>query len=175
MDGGLVTVGSAVLTAYARAPNVTTVKFSKSAASILVLFDISTDIANDDETCENFFNAATVVVFGVGAECYLSSWREVTILLGAGANVSTGDSLVFKDNVFQAVGETYSEFYIGSVPVQGPDDPLRPTPVITGKFGGDVKVELTANDDKEVYFQGYNIVLVVIFVIASNIDRKECF
>ena len=153
MDGGLNTVGSAILTAYARAPNVTTVKFSDTASSILVLFDIDIDIANDDETCENFFTAAVVVTFGIDAECYLSSWREVTILLGAGANVTTGDNLVFKDNVFQAYGETYSEFYSGSVPVQGPDDPLRPTPVITGKFSCVVQGDLILNDDEEVYYK----------------------
>lgn len=153
MDGGLNTVGSAILTAYARAPNVTTVKFSDTATMILVLFDIDIDIANDDETCENFFTAAVVVTFGIDAECYLSSWREVNILLGAGANVTTGDSLVFKDNVFQAYGETYSEFYSGSVPVQGPDDPLRPTPVITGKFGCVVQGDLILNDDEEVYYK----------------------
>ena len=151
MDGGLNTVGSAILTAYARAPNVTTVKFSDTATMILVLFDIDIDIANDDETCENFFTAAVVVTFGIDAECYLSSWREVTILLGAGANVTTVDSLVFKDNVFQAYGETYSEFYRGSVPVQGPDDPLRPTPVITGKLSCVVQGDLILNDDEEVY------------------------
>ena len=151
MDGGLNTVDSAILTAYARAPNVTTVKFSDTATMILVLFDIDIDIANDDETCENFFTAAVVVTFGIDAECYLSSWREVTILLGAGANVTTGDSLVFKDNVFQAYGETYSEFYRGSVPVQGPDDPLRPTPVITGKLSCVVQGDLILNDDEEVY------------------------
>ena len=151
MDGGLNTVGSAILTAYARAPNVTTVKFSDTATMILVLFDIDIDIPNDDETCENFFTAAVVVTFGIDAECYLSSWREVTILLGAGANVTTGDSLVFKDNVFQAYGETYSEFYRGSVPVQGPDDPLRPTPVITGKLSCVVQGDLILNDDEEVY------------------------
>ena len=151
MDDGLNTVGSAILTAYARAPNVTTVKFSDTATMILVLFDIDIDIANDDETCENFFTAAVVVTFGIDAECYLSSWREVTILLGAGANVTTGDSLVFKDNVFQAYGETYSEFYRGSVPVQGPDDPLRPTPVITGKLSCVVQGDLILNDDEEVY------------------------
>ena len=151
MDGGLNTVGSAILTAYARAPNVTTVKFSDTATIILVLFDIDIDVANDDETCENFFTAAVVVTFGIDAECYLSSWREVTILLGAGANVTTGDSLVFKDNVFQAYGETYSEFYRGSVPVQGPDDPLRPTPVITGKLSCVVQGDLILNDDEEVY------------------------
>lgn len=151
MDGGLNTVGSAILTAYARAPNVTTMKFSDTATMILVLFDIDIDIANDDETCENFFTAAVVVTFGIDAECYLSSWREVTILLGAGANVTTGDSLVFKDNVFQAYGETYSEFYRGSVPVQGPDDPLRPTPVITGKLSCVVQGDLILNDDEEVY------------------------
>ena len=151
MDGGLNTVGSAILTAYARAPNVTTVKFSDTATMILVLFDIDIDIANDDETCENFFTAAVVVTFGIDAECYLSSLREVTILLGAGANVAIGDSLVFKDNVFQAYGETYSEFYRGSVPVQGPDDPLRPTPVITGKLSCVVQGDLILNDDEEVY------------------------
>ena len=153
MDGGLNTVGSAILTAYARAPNVTTVKFSDTATIILVLFDIDIDVANDDETCENFFTAAVVVTFGIDAECYLSSWREVTILLGAGANVTTGDSLVFKDNVFQAYGETYSEFYRGSVPVQGPDDPLRPTPVITGKLSCVVQGDLILNDDEEVYYK----------------------
>ena len=151
MDGGLNTVGSAILTAYARAPNVTTVKFSDTATLILVLFDIGIDIANDDETCENFFTAAVVVTFGIDAECYLSSLREVTILLGVGANVAIGDSLVFKDNVFQAYGETYSEFYRGSVPVQGPDDPLRPTPVITGKLSCVVQGDLILNDDEEVY------------------------
>lgn len=153
MDGGLNTVGSAILTTYARAPNVTTVKFSDTATMILVLFDIDIDIANDDETCENFFTAAVVVTFGIDAECYLSSWREVTILLGAGANVTTGYSLVFKNNVFQAYGETYSEFYSGSVPVQGPDDPLRPTPVITGKFSCVVQGDLILNDDEEVYYK----------------------
>ena len=153
MDGGLNTVGSAILTAYARAPNVTTVKFSDTATIILVLFDIDIDVANDDETCENFFTAAVVVTFGIDAECYLSSWREVTILLGADANVTTGDSLFFKDNVFQAYGETYSEFYRGSVPVQGPDDPLRPTPVITGKFSCVVQGDLILNDDEEVYYK----------------------
>ena len=135
MDGGLVKVGNANLTAYAGAPNVTKVKFSDTAGAIRILFNKEVDFASD-ETCENFFSMETVATFGSDADCYLSDLEEVTISLRAGANVSIGDNLVFKNNVFKASGETYSEFLSGSFPVQGPDKPMKPTPVITGMVSG---------------------------------------
>ena len=132
MDGGLVRVGNADLTVYARAPNVTGVKFSGTAAEILVSFDIEVDITSADETCDLFFTSETVAMLGNDPDCYMVDTQELEILLGYGANISINDNLVFKDNVVKSFGEQYSRFLNGLFPVNPPDNPLKPTPVITG-------------------------------------------
>ena len=132
MDGGLVQVGDTYLTVFASAPNVTGVKFSDTAGELLVDFDNDVEVTSGDESCELFFTSGTVVMLGDKPDCFLVSTRELVIVLGFGANITTNDSLVFNDNVLRAHGEQYSRFFSGSFPVNGPDTPLKPTPVITG-------------------------------------------
>lgn len=132
MDGGLVKVGNAGLTVFASAPSVTSVKFSDTAAEILVQFDKEVDITSADETCQLFFTSETVAKFGNEPDCFLSDTQQLVILLGNGANISINENLVFKDNVVKAFGEQYSRFLSGSFPVNPPDNPVVPTPAITG-------------------------------------------
>lgn len=118
---------------YAPAPQVTEVKFSETAATILIHFDVEVEFVSADETCYDFFTSQTAAMLGSDPECFLSHTQELQIILGVGANISVGDDLVFKDRVFKTRLEEYSRFLSGSFSVQAPDPPLKPTPVITGR------------------------------------------
>ena len=132
MDGGLVKVGNADLTVYARAPDVIEVKFSDTAVKILIRFDKEAEIVTADQTCHELFTSETVAMLGSYPDCILSHSQELQIIPGVGANITVGDNLVFNDNVLKAHDEQYSRFLSGSFSVDPPDSPLRPTPVITG-------------------------------------------
>lgn len=132
MDSGLVLVGNADLTVYARAPDVIKVKFSDTAVKILIRFDKEAEIVNADQTCHELFASETVAMLGSYPDCILSHSQELQIIPGVGANITVGDNLAFNDNVLQARDEQYSRFLSGSFSVDSPDSPLRPTPVITG-------------------------------------------
>ncbi|XP_020629941.1 uncharacterized protein LOC110067014 [Orbicella faveolata] len=132
MDSGLVLVGNADLTVYARAPDVIKVKFSDTAVKILIRFDKEAEIVNADQTCHELFASETVAMLGSYPDCILSHSQELQIIPGVGANITVGDNLVFNDNVLKARDEQYSRFLSGSFSVDSPDSPLRPTPVITG-------------------------------------------
>lgn len=132
MDGGLVKVGDTTLTVFANAPNVSEVKFSGTAGELLVDFDIDVEITSEVESCQLFLASETIVMLGVGPKCFLVSIRELTIVLGYNANITTSDVLVFKDNVLKAHSEQYSRYLSGSFQVNAPVTPLKPTPVITG-------------------------------------------
>lgn len=132
MDGGLVKVGNADLTVYARAPNVIDVKFSDTVVKILIHFDKEADIVNADQTCHDIFTSETAATLGSDPKCILSNSQELEIIPGYGANITVGDSLVFNDNVLKARDEQYSRFLSGSFSVDPPDSPLKPTPIITG-------------------------------------------
>ena len=134
MDGGLELVGNADLTVYARAPNVTEVKFSDTAVKILIRFDKEAEIVNAEQTCHELFTSETVAMLGSYPDCILSHSQELQIIPGVGANITVGDNLVFNNNVLKARDEQYSRFLSGSFSVDSPDSPLRPTPVITGKL-----------------------------------------
>jgi len=132
MDGGLVKVGDTTLTVFANAPNVSEVRFSDTAGELLVDFDIDVEITSGVESCQLFLASETIVMLGVEPECFLLSTRELMIVLGYDANITTSDVLVFNDNVFKAHSEQYSRYLSGSFPVNAPATPLKPTPVITG-------------------------------------------
>lgn len=132
MDGGLVQVGDTYLTVFAGAPNVVGVKFSDTAGELLVDFDIDVELTSADQSCELFFTSETVAMLGIDPECFLDGTQELVIFLGYGANISTNDYLVFNDNVFKAHNEQYSRYLNGSFPINPPDTPLKPTPIITG-------------------------------------------
>lgn len=132
MDGGLVKVGATDLTVFASAPDVTGVKFSDTAGQLLVDFDRDVEVADADESCERFFTSGTVAMLGAEPKCFLADTRELVIVLGFGATITTDDDLVFNNNVLKAHSEQYSRYLNGSFPVSGPDTPLRATPVITG-------------------------------------------
>lgn len=124
---------SANLTVYASAPNVSEVRFSYTAAKLLIEFDKDAETVDGDETCDNLFTTETLALLGNNPECFFSHSRELQITPGSGANISVGDDLVFKDDVIKALDEQYSEFLSGSFEVDQPDSPLIPTPVITGR------------------------------------------
>jgi len=132
MDGGLVLVGNADLTVYARAPHVIEIKFSDTAVKILIRFDKEAEIVNADQTCQEIFTSETVARLGSYPDCILSHYEELQIIPGVGANITVGDNLVFNDNVLKARDEQYNRFLSGSFSVNSPDSPLRPKPVITG-------------------------------------------
>jgi len=133
MDGGLVRVGDTNLTVFANAPNVDRVKFSDTAGELLVDFDRDVAICSSaDESCQLYFTSGTVLKFGVEPRCLLVSNRQLVIELGFGANITIDDYLMFNDNVLKAHSEQYSRYLNGSFPVNAPDTPLKPTPVITG-------------------------------------------
>ena len=132
MDGGLIQVGATYLTVFASAPNVTGVKFSDTAGKLLVDFDTDVEVENADESCELFLTSGTVAMLGIEPQCFLEGTRNLVIVLGFGANITTNDSLVFNNNVLRAHSEPYSRYLNGSFPVNGPDTPLKATPVITG-------------------------------------------
>ena len=132
MDDGLVQVGNANLTVYARAPDVIEVKFSDTAVKILIRFDKDAEIVNAGQTCHELFTSVTVTTLGSNPDCILSHSQELQIIPGVGANITVDDNLVFHNNVLKARDEQYSRFLSGSFSVDSPDSPLRPTPVITG-------------------------------------------
>ena len=132
MDGGLVQVGATYLTVFASAPNVAGVKFSDTAGKLLVGFDRDVEVANADDSCELFFTSGTVAMLGIEPECFLEDTRQLVIVIGFDATITTDHYLVFNNNVLRAHSEQYSRFLNGSFPVSGPDTPLKATPVITG-------------------------------------------
>ena len=132
MDRGLVKVGDTTLTVFANAPNVTGVRFSDTAGELLVDFDIDVEITSEVESCQLFLASETIVMLGVRPECFLDSTRELMIVLGYNASITSSDVLVFNDNVFKAHSEQYSRYLSGSFQVDAPATPLKPTPVITG-------------------------------------------
>ena len=132
MDGGLVQVGNADLTVYARAPDIIEVKFSDTATKILIRFDKEAEIVNADQTCLELFTSETVAMLGSIPDCILSHSQELQIIPGVRANITVGDNLVFNDNVLKARDEHYSRFLSGSFSVDSPDSSLKPTPIITG-------------------------------------------
>lgn len=135
MNCGLGRVGSANLTVYARAPNVTGVKLNNLATGIDVRFDkpvYFTSQLTASETCGDLFNDETVNLLGISPDCYSIDYQEIAIDLGYNATIRPGDSVVFKDNVIKTRGEQYGRFLSGSFPVSQPDSPLKPTPVIRG-------------------------------------------
>ncbi|XP_078368616.1 uncharacterized protein LOC144652478 isoform X4 [Oculina patagonica] len=125
----LVVVSSIV---YVSAPDVSAVKFSDTAAKILVEFDKEAETVDGDETCDNLFTIETIALLGSNPQCSFSHSQELQIILGGGASITVGDDLVFKDDVIKALGEQYSRFLSGSFEVHQPDNLLIPTPVITG-------------------------------------------
>lgn len=128
----LVVVGSASLTVYASAPNVSEVKFSDTAAKILVEFDKDAETVDGDDTCDNLFIIETIAMLGSNPQCSFSHSQELQIILGGGTNITVGDELEFKNDVIKALDEQYSRMLSGSFKVEPPDSPLIPTAVITG-------------------------------------------
>lgn len=133
IDGGLKRVGSVNLTVFHRAPNVTTAKFSETAAEILVQFNKEVEILGGG-TCSNLFENATVTKLGEIPECSLVNTQELEISLGNGATILVGANMVFKDGVVKARGEPFSRFLSGSFQVNSPESPLKPAPQITGEL-----------------------------------------
>ena len=131
MKGGLERVGNARMVVYARAPNVTGVKFSNTGARILVQYDSPAEIFNGDK-CSDVFSSETLALLGNNPECRSVTSTKLQIIPGRGANVSVGDSLAFKEDAIKARGETFSRFLNGSFPVNSPDNPVKPVPVIRG-------------------------------------------
>ena len=132
MDGGLVQVGNTYLTVFASAPSVDGVKFSDTAGELLVDFDKDVEVTSEDELCELVFTSGTVAMLGDEPVCFILGTRELVIVLGYNASITTNDNLMFNDNVLKAHSEQYSRYLSGSFPVNAPDNPLKPTPVITG-------------------------------------------
>lgn len=132
MDGGLRRIHSADLTVFARAPNVTVAKFSDTAAEILVSFDKDVEFVGE-ETCNVFFDSATVANLGENPECSLATTQLLEILLGTNPSVLVGENLVFENYIFKASDENFSKYLSGSFPVRSPDSQLTPVPAITGK------------------------------------------
>ena len=131
MNGGLERVGNANMVVYARAPNVTGVKFSNNGARILVDYDSAAEIFNGDK-CSDAFSSETLAQLGESPGCRHVTRTKLEIIPGRGANISVGDSLVFKDEAIKARGEPFSRFLNGSFPVNSPDNPIKPVPIIRG-------------------------------------------
>ena len=131
MDGGLLRIGKANMVVYARAPNVTDVKFSDTGAKILVHFDTQAEIASG-YGCSDFFSSETFAKLGSNPRCFMRTTQDLQILPGAGASIVVGENLVFKNNVFKARREPYSRFFNGSFPIGSPGNPLVPVPLISG-------------------------------------------
>ena len=131
MNGGLSRVGNASMVVYARAPNVTEVKFSNTGARILVDYDSAAEIFNGDK-CSDVFSSETLAQLGDSPTCRNVASTKLEIIPGRGANISVGDSLVFKDEAIKARGEPFSRFLNGSFPVNSPDNPIKPVSIIRG-------------------------------------------
>lgn len=127
-----VLASSSVQIVYAPAPQVTSVKFSETAAKILIQFNVEVQFVSAEETCDEFFIPATLTTLGGYPQCRLSHTQELQIIPGVGANISVGDLLEFKAGVFKARNEEYGKFLNGSFAVNLPDVPLKPVPVIKG-------------------------------------------
>ena len=132
MDGGLKQVGQINFTVYDSAPNVTATRFSDTADEIEVYFDKEVEFAVQ-ETCDNFLESATVSKLGQDPICYVPTTLELVISLGIGANITVGDSLKFKSNVFKALGQSFGRFLNGSFLTAPPSIPLVPVAEVTGK------------------------------------------
>ncbi|PFX24468.1 hypothetical protein AWC38_SpisGene10933 [Stylophora pistillata] len=117
---------------YAPPPQVTSVKFSKTATKILIQFNVEVQFVSAEETCDEFFNNATVTTLGGYAECSLGHTKEVEIILGEGATINVGDPIEFKADVFKAHNEENGRFLNGSSSVDSPDVHLKPVPIIKG-------------------------------------------
>lgn len=125
-----VLASSSVQIVYAPAPQVTSVKFSETAAKILIQFNVEVQFVSAEETCDEFFIPATLTTLGSYPQCRLSHTQELQIIPGVGANISVGDLLEFKAGVFKARN---GKFLNGSFAVNLPDVPLKPVPVIKGE------------------------------------------
>ena len=128
-----VVASSSAQIVYAPAPQVTSVKFSETAAKILIQFNVEVQFVSAEKTCDEFFIPATLTTLGSYPQCSLSHTQELQIIPGVGANILVGDSLEFKAGVFKARNEEYGKFLIGSFAVNLPDVPLKPVPVIKGE------------------------------------------
>ena len=132
MDGGLKQVGHVNFTVYDSAPNVTATRFSDTANEIEVYFDKEVEFAVQ-ETCDNFLESATVSKLGQDPICRVPTTLELVISLGIGANITVGDSLKFKSNIFKALGQSFGRFLNGSFLIAPPSIPLIPVAEVTGK------------------------------------------
>ena len=132
MDGGVKKVGHVNFTVYDSAPNVTATLFSDTADEIEVEFDKEVEFAVE-ETCDSFLESATVSKLGQDPTCSLRTTVELVISLGNGANITVGDSLKFKSNVFKALGQSFGRFLNGSFIIAPPSNPLIPVAEVTGK------------------------------------------
>ena len=115
---------------YAKAPTATRAGFIASGALVAIEFDhpISTTSLS---TCAAIFSGLTSL--GTSPTCKWTGRRYLIISPGVDATIVPNDSLTFKSGAVKR-DETYAKALSGSVTIDGPRDPVRPVPVIVGKF-----------------------------------------
>lgn len=107
-----------------------TLIFANDATSILVVFPVSVIINTpDSQSCSSWFDSASVIALGAGAECYgvgLENGRNtIQAVLGKGATISPSGSLTLLQ--FKRC-ESSTNGYAGStLTVAAPVAPVKPT------------------------------------------------
>ena len=118
-------------TVYAVAPIVTNSAFSATGALIGIVFDKPTSTSSL-KTCADIFSTG-LPSLGTSPSCKWPDSRHLVIAPGVDATVVPSNSLTFKTGSVKR-DETYSKALAGSVVIAAPDDPVKPVPVILGKF-----------------------------------------
>ena len=130
-----------VFTYRASAPRVTEARFLDDLSGLLIRFDRSAEVTDDDGTplstiaCEGVFDVATLdLIGGSGAVCSWADNRQdaIRVVFPRSANVIVGSPITFRNSAIQARNALYS-FSITDVTVAVSSDAVQqPLAVITG-------------------------------------------
>ena len=118
---------------YAVQPQALSVRFQKNPSKLLLTFDKPAEYRREDPDlgCSDFFDQATLDKFTRDTKCALRTSKKMIIrLIGPGATIAPGNTIIFKNGSLAARGEANTKFVSGNTTLTVGSPPNPPVPVI---------------------------------------------
>lgn len=120
---------------YAEQPEALSIRFQDNPSKMLLTLDRPAKLktANTDFSCSDFFDQATLAKFtSSGTRCVLRTSKKMLIkLIGSGATIAPGNTVIFKNGSLVAEGERNTKFVSGNTSLTVGSSPNPPVPEIT--------------------------------------------
>lgn len=103
---------------YAEQPDALEIKFSNNPSKMLLTINKRAKLKTDnaDYSCSDFFHESTLAKFtSSGTRCVLAAPKRMVIeLIGSGATIAPGDTVIFKNGSLATLGERNTKFVSGN-------------------------------------------------------------